>query len=57
MFELLPPVGAAGSDPDKARLFDDAGVGVAGAVAGTGKEGSCSGVVACPETSGSGALL
>lgn len=57
MCELLPPVGAAGSDPDKARLFDDAGVGVAGAVAGTGKEGSCSGVVACPETSGSGALL
>lgn len=56
MFEPPPPVGAAGSDPDKGRLFDNAGVGVAGAVAGTGKEGACSGVVACPDTSGSGAL-
>ena len=57
MFELPPPVGAAGSGPDKARLFVDAGVGVAGAVAGAGKGGACSGVVACPETSGSGVLL
>lgn len=56
MLEPPPPVGAARIDSDKGRLFDNAGFAVAGAVAGAGKEGACSGIVACPDSSGSGAL-
>lgn len=55
MLERPPPLGSGKNESDKGGLFDNAGVAVAGA--GTGREGACSEIVACPDSSGSGILM